>query len=114
MDLKAKEGRQQGAKQAASALPKPRPPMDKLKLVEEGDVNPTPQENSSIWPEAIFGVDVILKELDQVTEIIPSFAWLNNITQAIYTQVIRYDDRLNRKLTLELFNYYTIATYGHV
>lgn len=81
--------------------------MRKPPPVEKIDAAPTPQRNEPIWSEAIFGVDVVLKELDQVTEFIPSFARLNDINRVSWILMLGDDDRLNRKLTLELLNYHT-------
>lgn len=102
------ERRKAGAKKAQQSA-KPRPTLDKPQFVEENKAAPTPQRNDPIWSEAIFGVDVILRELDQVTEFTPSYARLSEITRAAWMLMLGDDDRLNRKITLELLNYHTTA-----
>lgn len=61
-----------------------------------------------MWSAAIFGVDVVLRELDQVKEFTPSFGRLTQINRTIYTKLCTNDDRLNRKLTLEMLNYHSV------
>ncbi|XKL65939.1 hypothetical protein PGB90_009359 [Kerria lacca] len=75
----------------------------------ENEAKPALQRKEPIWSEAIFGVDVVLREYDQVTEFTLSFGRITQINRAIYTQLCANDDRLHRKLTLEMLNYYTVV-----
>lgn len=106
---KATKRRRAGAAAAKTAKPQQqRPELSKSTHKQENEANPTPQKNDPIWTEAIFGVDVILCELNQVTEFTPSYARLNDIIRSSFGQMLG-DDRLNRKLIVELLNYHSTA-----
>ncbi|XKL65611.1 hypothetical protein PGB90_009031 [Kerria lacca] len=71
----AVDRRKQGASKASHASRnKTTPTLDKPKNTEANDAKPKMQRNDPIWDEAIFVVNVIVKELNQVTEMTPSFA----------------------------------------
>lgn len=60
----------------------PRPTLDQPTHKNQNEAKPTPQRNEFIWNEAIFAVDVILRELDQVTTFSPSYARLMDIIRS--------------------------------
>lgn len=105
----AVDRRRQGARQPTKSSQRSTTQLDKPKHMEENAAKPTPQKNSPIWEESIFGVDFVIKELNQVTEFTPTFARLLDITRGSFQKCLSNDDRLNRKLTLELLNYHSIV-----
>lgn len=62
-----------------------------------------------LWAESIFGVDVIFRVLEQVVEFFPNCARLFDLTRLVYMQMLADDDTLNRKVKLEMLNYYVFS-----
>lgn len=80
----AVDRREQGASKASHATQnRPTLTIDKPKSIEANESKPTAQRNDPIWNKAIFGVDVIFRELDQVIEVTPSFACLRHYQRYI-------------------------------
>nr|QPZ88387.1 putative capsid protein [Soybean thrips partiti-like virus 11] len=86
----------------ASKLP---PPTHKT----ENEAKPTTQKNAGWLAESVYGFDIVQRELQQVTEFTPTYARLTAITRTVFSQLAADDSQLNRKMTLEMFNYYSTA-----
>lgn len=71
--------------------------------------NPTPQKNSPLWADSIFGVDVAVRELDVNQEVTPSFGRLPEIVDEVYSSIGGDDQSLNKQLTKGMLMYYSSA-----
>lgn len=81
--------------------------LDPTRHVEANNKAPTPQQNNPIYAGAIFSQDVVLRELRQIVEFAPSFAWLPEICRLMYTKINSDDDRLSQKLSIDMLAYHS-------
>lgn len=75
-----------GAQNDAAAKSKQSNPIDKSQHKDDNTSAPNSQKNNPIYPEATFGPDVILREINQVVEFTPTFAHLPEINRLIYAR----------------------------
>ncbi|KAL4710113.1 hypothetical protein ACJJTC_016515 [Scirpophaga incertulas] len=71
--------------------------------------NPTPQKNTPLWADSIFGIDVAVRELETNQEITPSFARMTDIVEEVYSSIGGDDQNLNKQVTKGMLSYYSTA-----
>ncbi|KAJ8728515.1 hypothetical protein PYW07_006211 [Mythimna separata] len=70
---------------------------------------PTPQKNSPLWAESIFGVDVAVRELAVNQEVQPTFARLPEIVEEVYSSIGGDDQSLIKQMTKGMLMYYSTS-----
>lgn len=75
----------------------------------EKAATPTPQKNSPLWAEAIFGIDVSVRELRTEEEVTPTLARLPNIVEETHANMRAENFNIEKQLTKEMLYYYSTA-----
>lgn len=69
----------------------------------------TPQKNTPMWADSVFGIDVSVRELEVNLEHTPTLARLPEIVEEVFASIGGDDKNRNKCLTREMLMYYTTA-----
>lgn len=87
---------------ASAAVPSPSA-LDKAKT-------PTPQKNTPLWADSIFGIDVAVRELHVNQEVTPIFARLPDVIDEVYSSLGGDDTNLGKQISKGMLMYYKYIT----
>lgn len=86
---------------ASAAVPSPSA-LDKAKT-------PTPQKNTPLWADSIFGIDVAVRELHVNQEVTPIFARLPDVIDEVYSSLGGDDTNLGKQMSKVMLMYYSTS-----
>lgn len=101
---KAGKGRAPAQKQKRSIAAKLPAPTQ-----TEATERPTPQKNTPLWEDAVFGIDTSCRELNVRETFRPSFSRLQSVVEETVSAITPDDTGINKSLTKEMCMYYATA-----